>query len=70
MIGLQKPSQVIIEKRRGSKDELSSAFSRFGRDSSRQSISGTLQNNMYKWAEAQEKTQNEVRLPLVWLPGS
>ncbi|XP_033639265.1 partitioning defective 3 homolog isoform X1 [Asterias rubens] len=56
----KKPSQVIIEKRRGSKDELSSAFSRFGRDSSRQSISGTLQNNMYKWAEAQEKTQNET----------
>ncbi|XP_038045105.1 partitioning defective 3 homolog [Patiria miniata] len=55
----RQPSLEMIKKRRNSRDnELNSAFQRFGRNSSRQSISNTLDSDvMYKWAEAQQKME-------------
>ncbi|XP_072025250.1 partitioning defective 3 homolog [Amphiura filiformis] len=43
---------------RSSRDELSSAFQRFGRDSSRRSLAS---NNALKWAEAQQKVENQEK---------
>ncbi|XP_071494420.1 partitioning defective 3 homolog [Diadema antillarum] len=45
--------------RRGSRDELNSAFSRFGRDSARQSLS-SAHPSMNKWTDAQQKAENNV----------
>ncbi|XP_077866992.1 partitioning defective 3 homolog [Saccoglossus kowalevskii] len=42
------------QQRNGTEEEISTVFSRFGRDSARQSILGN-HPSMYKWAEAQDK---------------
>lgn len=49
--------------RRSRDDDLSSAFQRFGGNSSRRSLAS---NNALKWAEAQEKIENKVRKDDSW----